>query len=274
MTRKILSDFHLHSSHSEDSDTPMEQQIEAGIKAGLRYMCFTEHMDKDFPGSTYEKKLFEVDTDAYYEHYLECRDKYKDRIDIRFGIEYGCQPHLWQHNIDYVNKYPFDFIIASQHLADGADVYYPDYFEGMIEHDAYLKYFEATLESICLFDGYDVFGHIDYVVRYGEKKNTEYHYKDFEDVLDEILRQLIMRGKGIELNTGGFRKLGNDPNPGREILKRYLELGGEIITIGSDAHKSVDVAGDLDRAETLLKELGYTYYCIFRNRNPEFLSLI
>lgn len=269
----ITADFHLHSSCSEDSDTPMEQQIEAGIGAGLKYLCFTEHMDKDFPGSSENKKLFEVDTDAYYSQYLACRDRYGDRIDIRFGIEYGCQDHLRQHNIDYVNQYPFDFVIASQHLVHGEDVYYPDYFEGMSEYEAYLKYFEATLESICLFEEYDVFGHIDYVVRYGPNKNREYRYKDYANVLDEILRQLIKRGKGIEINTAGFRKLENDANPSREILKRYRELGGEIITVGSDAHKSIDVAGDYDRAEALLKETGYEYYCIFKNRKPEFLRL-
>lgn len=269
----ILSDFHLHSSHSEDSETPMELQIEAGIKAGLKYMCFTEHMDKDFPGSTDDKKLFEVDTEAYFKHCLECRDKYADRIDIRFGIEYGCQPHLVKHNVDYVNQYPFDFVIASQHLVNGIDVYYPEYFKGMSSKEAYLKYFEATLESICLFDGYDVFGHLDYIVRYGTDKNKDYRYIDYEDVLDEILKQLIKCGKGIELNTAGFRKLGNEANPSREILIRYRELGGEILTIGSDAHKSEEVALDLDRAQALLKGLGYTHYCIYKNRNPEFLDL-
>lgn len=269
----IKGDFHLHSSHSEDSQTPMEKQIEAGIKAGLSYMCFTEHMDKDFPGSTEDKKLFEVDTDAYYEHCMECRDKYRDRIEILFGIEYGCQDHLRQHNMDYVNKYPFDFVIASQHLVDGIDVYYPEYFEGLTEREAYLRYFEATLKSICLFDGYDVYGHIDYIVRYGPDTNRNYRYKDYGDVLDEILKQLIARGKGIEINTGGFRKLGDEANPSREILARYRELGGEIITIGSDAHKPEDVAGDFDRAESLLKDAGYEYYCIFKERKPLFLGL-
>lgn len=268
----IIGDYHLHSSFSEDSDTPMESQIEAAIRAGLKYMCFTEHMDRDFPGSTDEKKLFEADTDAYLEHYKECRDKYKELIDIRFGIEYGCQAHLAQHNIDYVNKYPFDFVIASQHLVDGIDVYYPDYFEGMSEHEAYLKYFEATLESICLFDQYDVFGHLDYVVRYG--KNRHYRYKDYSDVLDEILKQLIKRGKGIELNTAGFAKLEDEGNPSREVLLRYHELGGEIITVGSDAHESGNVAACFDRAEAFLKDAGYGYYCIFKDRRPEFIRII
>ncbi|MCR5507730.1 MAG: histidinol-phosphatase HisJ family protein [Lachnospiraceae bacterium] len=280
----ITADFHLHSSHSEDSQTPMEQQIEAGIKAGLKYMCFTEHMDKDWPKDAVPLKedgtpdikdlsAFEVDTDAYFKHLTELKGTYSGRVDLRFGIEYGCQTHLAQHNIDYVNQYPFDFVIASQHLVNGIDVYYPEYFEGKSEHEAYLAYFEAVLESICIFSGYDIFGHIDYIVRYGPNKNKDYFYKDYADVLDEILKRLIMNGKGIEINTAGYRKLGDSPNPSREILKRYRELGGEIITVGSDAHTTGSVAFAFDKAESLLKELGYTHYCIFKERRPEFLPL-
>jgi histidinol-phosphatase (PHP family) len=267
----ILGDFHLHSDFSEDSKTPMEEQIEAGIAAGLKYMCFTEHMDKDWPAD--DGALFDLDTDAYYDHYRVCREKYADRIDLRFGVEYGFQPHLVGHNREYAVKYPFDFIIGSLHLMDGMDVYYPESFAGMSEKEAYNRYFECLLESVCLFDEYDVLGHIDYIVRYGPNKNREYHYRDHEEVLEEILRQVIKRGKGIELNTAGFRKLGDEPNPSSEILKRYHELGGEIITIGSDAHRSVNVAGDFDRAGKLLKELGYEHYCIYKDRKPEFLDL-
>ena len=89
----IKADFHMHSAHSEDSDTPMEQQIEAAVEAGLKYICFTEHMDKDWPeddgvkkgGAPVGKALFLLDTETYYKHCMECRDAYKDRIDIRFG---------------------------------------------------------------------------------------------------------------------------------------------------------------------------------------------
>ena len=277
----ITGDFHVHSSHSEDSDTPMEQQIEAGIAAGLKIMCFTEHMDKDWPkddgikkgGAPADKALFELDTDAYYKHCMECRDRYRDRIDIRFGVEYGLQPHLPEHNRAYAVEYPFDFIIGSQHLMNGADVYYPENFEDMSDSEAYHTYFENELESICLFDEYDVFGHLDYIVRYGRSKNKDYSYRDHADVLDEILRQLIKRDKGIEINTAGFRRLGNEPNPSTEILRRYRELGGEIITVGSDAHTPGSVAYDFARAREILLSTGYTHYCIFAGRKAEFIPL-
>ncbi|MCR5419654.1 MAG: histidinol-phosphatase HisJ family protein [Lachnospiraceae bacterium] len=275
----MLADYHLHSSHSEDSQAPLEEQIEAGILAGLKYMCFTEHMDKDWPDAqtgekTTDHRPFEVDTKAYYEHFLKCREKYKGRMELLFGIEYGFQPHLREHNEAYIKKYPFDFVIGSLHLLDGVDVYYPDIYEEIGEKEAYRRYFERVLESICLFDGYDVYGHIDYIVRYGPKKNEEFFYGDHAEVLEEILAQLIKRGKGIEINTAGFRKLGNAPNPGIDILKRYHDLGGEIITVGSDAHEPRYVAAEFERARKLLLELGYTHYCIFKERRPEFYDLM
>ena len=286
----ILGDYHLHSSISEDSDTPMEQQIEAGIAAGLKYMCFTEHMDRDFLNPVnsevlrkYEPdlyaeglkhRLFEPDMDAYMEAVTSMREKYKDRIDVRFGIEYGLQPHLREHNEEFINSYPFDFVIGSQHLCDNMDVYYKEYFERYSEKEAYRNYFEQLLENVTIFDNYDVLGHIDYVVRYGPNKNSNYRYSDYADVLEEILKQVIRRGKGIEINTGGYRSLENQPNPDASILKRYRELGGEIITFGSDAHKPAGIAYEFERARKLLVELKYEYYCVFKQRCPQFENLL
>ena len=98
------------------------------------------------------------------------------------------------------------------------------------------NYFESILENISAYDGFDVYGHIDYVVRYGPNKNREYSYGRYKDILDEILKKLISMGKGIELNTGGYHYGLGEPNPCTAVIRRYRELGGEIITIGADAH--------------------------------------
>ena len=124
---------------------------------------------------------------------------------------------------------------------------------------------DNNLSVISIGKIYDIFD--------GEGITKKITASNNKEVLDEILRQLIRRGKGIEINTGGFRKLGNEPNPSREILERYRELGGEIITVGSDAHRPENVACEFDRAAALLKDIGYEYYCIFKNRSPEFLRL-
>ena len=126
------------------------------------------------------------------------------------------------------------------------------------------------LKSLLLFR---VCGHIDYVVRYGPNRNLYYTYEKYRDILDEILRVLVQKGIGLECNTAGFKYGLGHPNPTEKILSRYRELGGEILTLGSDAHAPEHIAYDFERAGALLKECGFHYYTVFRNRKPEFLPL-
>ena len=153
------------------------------------------------------------------------------------------------------------------------DPYYPDYYKGKTEDQAYLEYFESILENIACFHEFDVYGHIDYVVRYGPNKNLYYSYEKFRDVIDEILRQLISLGKGIEINTAGYKYGLGQPNPCTGILKRYRQLGGEILTLGADAHKPEHIAYDFHRLPDVLRSCGFTHYTVFHNRKPAFYPL-
>ena len=151
--------------------------------------------------------------------------------------------------------------------------YYPEFFEGRSEDEAHQEYFESILECVKETPYFDVYGHLDYVVRYGPTKNQNYSYQKHADIIDRILRTIVESGKGIELNTSGFRSGLGQPNPCVDILKRYKELGGEIITVGSDAHKPEHVGADFDKACTILKDCGFQYYTIFEKRAPEFIRL-
>ena len=268
----IKHDFHLHTNNSNDSDTPMAQMIERGIELGLSAMCFTEHMDMDFPRTETDTPSFEVDTDTYHAELCTLKEKYRKQINILFGVELGLQPQLVQRHKDYVDRYPFDFIIGSSHVAEGLDPFYPPYYEGRTEDEAYQAYFEDELNNIRLFNTYDIYGHLDYIVRYGPNKNQFYTYQKFSDIIDEILRELISRGKGIEVNTGGLKYGLGHPNPTEDIIKRYRELGGEIITIGSDAHIPQYVAYEFARVESILQQSGFRYYTVFENRKAEFIK--
>ena len=270
----ILSDCHLHSSNSGDSTEPMEEMILKGISQGLTTMCFTEHNDFDMPVTEQDPEgKWEVDTDAYLEEYIRLRDKYKDKIRLLFGVELGLQPSVADRNRAYVSAYDFDFIIGSSHLAHGMDPYYPEFYEGRTDEEAYREYFESILENINEFLGFDVYGHLDYVVRYGRSKDENYSYARYSDIFDEILKKLIENGKGIELNTGGVRKGMRDVHPCTDVIKRYRELGGEIITVGSDSHDTRYIAADFDRALYVLEESGFKYYTVFEKRKPEFIRL-
>lgn len=302
----ILSDFHTHSSNSGDCDAKMEFQIQSAIAKGIKHLCITEHMDMDYPEPpkghedehcdfvlNYENYKAEYDGIVFalnngiannYLHadleasnsklpsYSEIIKKWQSGdFNLYFGVELGLQTNIASKNRDFINGKNFDFILGSSHLIDGEDPYYPEYYEGKVETDIFRRYFEYIYENICVFDDFDCYAHLDYIVRYGKEKT--YSYYDFSDEIDTILKSLIEKGKGIELNTGGLRNGLKYPNPCPDVLKRYKELGGEIITIGSDAHMPEHIAYNFDSVPVLLKECGFKYYTIFRQRKPEFLTL-
>ncbi len=272
MSRKIMADFHLHSDFSGDGEIPMETMIQEGIARGLSLMCFTEHLDWDFP-PTPEHTAFDLDIPAYRNRLVELKEKYKDSIDLRFGLELGLQPHLASRHQALLKEWEFDFVIGSSHVTDGCDPYYPAFYEDRTEEEAYTSYFESILDNLKVFNQMDVYGHIDYVVRYGPNKNKFYTYERYEEILEEILRTLISRNVGLEVNTGGFHYGLGHPNPCEEILTRYRQLGGEILTIGSDAHIPGNIAFDFHKLPDLLKSCGFTHYTVFQNRRPQFLPL-
>lgn len=266
----MLWDTHMHSAFSGDSDTEPELMVQSAINRHLDGICFTDHFDYDYPN---EPDEFLLDFPAYRHKISELQEKYAKTLPIHFGVELGLQPHLSDMHQKLVQKYPFDFIIGSSHVVHGMDPYYPGFFDHRKEEEGYLEYFESVLENINAFSDFDVYGHIDYVVRYGPNQNKYYSYQKYSDIIDEILKKLISLGKGIELNTGGFKYGLGHPNPCEDILKRYHELGGEILTLGADAHKPEHVAYDFDKIPDILRACGFSYYTVFKERKPVFLPI-
>lgn len=261
----MLWDTHMHTRYSGDSTAEPENMINAAIQCKLDGICVTDHMDYDYPN---DSDLFLFDVAAQQKELLILKEKFKASIPVLIGIELGLQPQVSGMNQELLKSYDFDFVIGSSHVVHGFDPYYKEYYEGKSEHEAYLEYFESILENISAFDDFDVYGHIDYVVRYGPNKNEEYSYRKYADVIDEIFIQLIQKGKGIELNTAGLKYGLGHPHPTEDALKRYRELGGEILTLGSDAHKPEHVAYDFKRVPEILKDAGFRYYTVFENRKP------
>lgn len=269
----IKADFHMHTSFSGDSDAPMDEMIQRAVALGLTHICITEHYDPDYLYAPNEDAIFELNTDSYLYELLKLREKYKDQITVGFGVELGLQPHLKRLLAVYVKSHDFDFIIGSSHLCNRKDPYYPAFFEGRSEDEAHHEYFTSILDCVKTLPYFDVYGHLDYVVRYGPTKNKQYSYEKHADVIDQILSYLIENEKGIEVNTAGFRIGLGQPNPCIDILKRYHQLGGEIITVGSDAHKPSEIAQEFEQTRELLLSCGYKYYCVFQSHIPEYLKL-
>ncbi len=263
-------DYHMHSNFSDDSDAKMEDMIKSAIAKGLNHIAITDHVDFMYPDPEYP---FLIDYDEYKKAVLELKDKYESQIDIAFGVEMGFQPCAEKLIKDFLNEKDFDFVIGSTHCVAGLEMYGDSFYKGKTKKAAFREYFEDVLNSVKTYPVFNVYGHLDYVNRYGGYADNSLNYFDYKDIIDEILRELIARGKGLDLNTSGYRYKIGYAHPQKEILKSYKAMGGEIITTGSDAHKSEDVAADFDKAYALLEELGFKYVSIFKNQKVEFIKI-
>ena len=267
----INADFHTHTSFSTDSKSSPESMIEAAVAKGLKTYCITDHMDYFFPEHN-DKGFteFVFDPDLYFETLTALRKKYRGTIDLRIGIELGLrdEPDVRDENKrlceTLVNSYPFDFVIGSTHVIDHFDPYYRERWGARSADDIVRMYFESVLYSITHYDCFDTYGHLDYILRYVPDGVTIDMTK-YEYLTDEILKELIKRGKCLEVNTSRLTR-GGALNPSEALLSRYLELGGTSITIGSDAHIPERVGGKFDEVAAILKKLGFKEYSVFRKR--------
>ncbi len=270
----ILIDSHVHSHHSGDSDASMEGEILQAIDLGLSGLTFTEHLDYDYPGyPDLPPETFHLDADAYETEFRTLQAKYADRITLRFGLESGMQPCCADRNSRFISSHPFDFVLGSTHLVDGMDPYYPDFFEHRSGQEGLRAYFEATLDNIRQFHDFDVLAHLDYIIRYCPDLNKRYDPSDYMEILSAILEELIRMDKGLELNTGGIRKGVPTTHPPLIVFKRYRELGGKLVTIGSDAHFVEHIAADFDAAAQVLMQAGFTEYAVYDKRIPKICPL-
>ncbi len=266
----MLCDYHFHTEFSGDSETPVRSQLERAIALGMTELCVTDHHDYD---SRMKDNIFVLDLDDYYASMREIQEEYADRIRMNIGVEMGLLIHEKETFSRQVDGHPFDFIIGSSHFINGVDLYYPEFYQGRSEREAYEMYFDVTRKRVQELDYFDVLGHLDYVVRYGPNRNEQYSYELYKEQIDPILKCLIEKGKGLECNTGGWKYGLGHPNPTEDVLKRYRELGGEILTVGSDGHVPEHLGYDFHRVPEMLKSCGFRYYTVFRERKPFFLPL-
>ena len=276
----IQADMHMHTWFSTDSEACPCDMADEAVRKGLKTICFTDHFDKD--DLEWGEDIFDVD--AYFVEMQKLQEEYAGKLNIRIGIELGLRTYLKDYYEELTKKYPFDFVIGSVHNvpykkdAEG-NILYTDpaaekLFTDRTDKEAYRLMMETTLENVRTSDCFQTLGHLDYVVRYGKSREKEYSYTDYADIIDEILKLLIEKEKGLEVNSAGLKYGLPFAHPHPDVLKRYRELGGEIITIGADAHKPEHIAYDFAKAEEILKSCGFKYYTEFFEQKPVFKQLI
>lgn len=259
-----MIDYHIHSKFSADSKEDLDNIFTRACDLGLSSIAITDHLDP-FPDP--ERNLFTFDKDAYFASLPSYREKYP-QLDIQIGAELGMIPQMVDKNRKDLAKYPFDFIIGSVHSVDLQDIGSGEFFPGRTLEEAYRLYYEAMLDCVKVYDFFHVLGHIDYIDRYVSYVPGQTQPLDdraFAPVIEEVLNEIIRSGRGIELNTGGFRKGLGYGHPKPWILERYHALGGRIITIGSDAHMAKDLASYSRQAIQQLRDAGFKEVFAFKD---------
>lgn len=261
-----MFDYHVHSNFSADCNTPMEKSMEQAVALGLKEICFTEHIDYEYPDPTID---FDLDLTGYAAKIKQLQEKYQDIIQIKKGVEIGVQPYLLDRYERLMDEEFFDFVICSMHTADKKDLHSGDFFKEKSTLGAYQMYYQELLYCVKNYRSYSVLGHLDLVKRYQAEPVNEH----FTDLISAIFKEIIPAGKGIELNTSGVRYGLNNGMPSVDILKLYKELGGEIITLGSDSHSDQTIAFQFKESLELLEQIGFRYIATFNNQSPTFHAI-
>lgn len=258
-----MYDCHIHSDFSIDGKFLMEEMVLGAIEKNMKSICFTDHIDFDVT-----KNRIDIDfrTDDYFKKIKQVKYKYMDKIEILAGVEIGMQPHLCHRYNEFISNNPFDFVIMSIHSIEREDIHADNFTYDKRPLEALTIYYEYLYQSIKNYNNYDVIGHIDYIDRYFEDSSQIPCFKEYYPYVKQILELIIQQGKGLEINTAGVKYGLGYYHPKIEILKLYKELGGEIITIGSDAHNPKFIGYEYKEVEKLLQELEFKYIYLYKER--------
>ena len=283
----MLADYHVHTDYSDDSTYPMEDVVTDAIERGLDEVCFTDHVDygvkRDWddplgvvyraggPGEPERMAIANVDYPRYVAQISELQARYGNRIRIKLGLEFGMQVHTIPQYEKLFSSYPFDFIILSIHEVGDKELWTQDFQRGLTQPEYNERYYEAMLEVVRTYHDYSVLGHLDLITRYDLA--GVYPFEKVRPIIEEILKVVIADGKGIEVNTSSHRYGLSDSTPSEDILRLYHELGGEVITIGSDSHAPEHLGAYLAEAQDQLRSLGYRYTCTYEGMKPTFVRL-
>lgn len=276
----MFADYHVHTAFSDDSIYPMEQVVQDAISKKIDEICFTEHVDYGIKvdwdsGKEIVYRNGEPCANCNYPLYMktieQMKERYGNKITIKTGLEFGMQMHTIKLYEKLFSQYDLDFVLLSIHQVNDLEFWSQDYQRGKTQKEYNEGYYDEMLRLVKSYKNYSVLAHMDLITRYDN--DGVYSFEKIKNKITEILKIVISDGKGIELNTSSKRYGLSDSTPCRDILKLYYNLGGNIITIGSDSHKPEHLGAYIQEGKELLRSIGFTQYCTFEKMKPIFHSL-
>ncbi len=266
-----ITDYHIHTIYSPDSKVTIDERCEWAVKNGINEICLTDHIENwnngidEYLVPDYKNLRLDVEN---------AREKYKNKLKIKIGGEVGIYYTLHKEAKEIVLANDLDYVIGSHHqvrnlrMAPKGELFSKN--DRITAYNIYLEYVLETLKS---YDNFDCHGHFDVIARYNMYENKDFKYMEHREIVDEILKLTVEKGKGLEINVGSIHYKLKQYHPTIEVLKAFRSFGGEIVTIGSDSHGVEAVDKHLKLAQEMLKNSGFDYHATFEKRKPNFIKL-
>lgn len=282
----MFADYHVHCEFSDDSVYPMADVCADAVDLGLDEICFTDHVDYGVKPDVEEYRadpstarvedgqpVLNVDYPAYFARIDQMRADFAGRLTIKAGLELGVQSHQVEKNRALVQAWgeKLDFVICSIHQVGDREFWNGDFQDGRTQAEYNMAYYEELLRVTEAFKDYSVLGHLDLIRRYDPA--GVFPFEKTRDIVAAILKQVIADGRGIELNTSSFRYGLPDLQPSTDVLALYRDLGGSVLTLGSDSHKPEHLSAHIKDCRDRLRALGFERFCTFDRFEPTFWPL-
>lgn len=275
----MFVDTHIHTKeYSGDAVLSRADLVAYAVANPSSILCTTEHYDYNYPDKN-NQLIFDVE--KYFTEYNAIKIHYEETVQkplpILCGVEYGYMENIGPYYDNMSSQLPFDCVICSAHYFDGCDPYFDRQIYDNGKKSVYSRYLETIVHSIENCNGFDIVGHFDYISRYAPYPDKKIYYRDFPDLFDTIFSLCIQRGRSIELNTRTSAQFKAEKHADYlfdvDILLRYKEMGGELVSFGSDAHHLDSIMYLFDETMVLLKSSGFQNLVYFKKRSPIFVSI-
>lgn len=265
-----LADMHTHSENSHDSECKIEEMCLAQIEKGTKIFAVTDHFDTSF----YEEYDVFAPIKNAYETVCALNEKYADKCEILAGVEIGegfWFPEVYRKLSTLV---PYDVVIGSVHLVKYKELTYPyskmDF--SLMSKETTEEYLAAYFDDVMtMLDevDFDILAHLTCPIRYiSGKYKTDVDIEKFTDKIEKILRDIIKKGIALEVNTSSFTATPGEFLPPKDVIGKYYDMGGRLITLGSDAHIAQNASAYFDEAALALRRIGFKNIYYYKKRKP------
>lgn len=263
-----LVDCHVHSTFSPDAKDTIDSMCQAAVAAGLSEICFTDHVEFEPRDEAFGYIRFE----EYRKAIQQAAEKWAGVLRIGTGVEAGYQTGHTGQMEEFLAGRDFDFVLGSVHWVDSLSLT-GEVFDSYGVEGAYRRYLENVLGA-AKSGLFDALAHLDFIKRYAFEEYGRFPFEAFSSEIEAILKVIIDKGIALEINASGLRYPVRETLPGLETFRLYRQLGGELITVGSDAHRVKRLGSGILEAVDLVRAVGFRHIAVFHNRRPEFITIV